>query len=202
MPAMLTQKPSKNSKSKDHLVSPERRFILWEERDISNWLHEGETIQQRMKISEKGKNIEKIYLKFKNTMSKSNVSGALKLLTENILNGILPFNDKALKMLKQKHPETNELPQELLFQGPTRSAHPIVYEDMDEPSFWKQQSYKKGFWTIWSWRWWLEKNPNITFIWNSIIRLAQDICLLQDCLEGIKNAESLESDSLHADWSH
>ena len=53
-----------------------------------------------MKISEKGKNIEKIYLKFKNTMSKGNVSGALKLLTENILNGILPLNDKTLKMLK------------------------------------------------------------------------------------------------------
>ena len=144
MPALLTQKPSKNSKSMGHLVSPERRLILWKEGDISNWLHEGETIQERMKISEKGKNTEKIYLKFKNTMSKGNVSGALKLLTENILNGILPLNDKTLKMLKQKHPETNEPPQEVLFQGPTRPVHPIVYEDMDEPSFWKQQSYKKG----------------------------------------------------------
>ena len=51
MPALLLQKPSKNSKSKVHLVSLERRLKLWEEGDISNLLHEGETIQQRMKIS-------------------------------------------------------------------------------------------------------------------------------------------------------
>ena len=47
-------------------------------------------------------------------MSKGNVSGALKLLTENTPNGILPLNDKTLKMLKQKYSETNESPQEVL----------------------------------------------------------------------------------------
>ena len=65
-------------------------------------------------------------------MSKGNVSGALKLLTENTPNGILPLNDKTLKMLKQKYSETNESPQEVLLQGPTGPVHPIVNEDMDE----------------------------------------------------------------------
>ena len=55
-----------------------------------------------MKISEKVMNIKKISLKFKNMVSKGNVSGVLKLLTENMSNGILPLNDKTLKMLKQK----------------------------------------------------------------------------------------------------
>ena len=59
-----------------------------------------ETIQERRKISEKGMNIEKISLKFKNMISKGNVNEALKLLMENMLNGILPLNDKTLKMLK------------------------------------------------------------------------------------------------------
>ena len=59
MPALLLQQPSKNSKSKDHLVSLERRLKLWEEGDIRNLLHEGETIQERMKISGKRMNIEK-----------------------------------------------------------------------------------------------------------------------------------------------
>ena len=66
MLALLLQRPSKNSKSNDHLISLERRLKLWEEGNISNFLHEGETIQERMKISEKGMNIEKISLKFKN----------------------------------------------------------------------------------------------------------------------------------------
>ena len=53
MPALLLQKPSKNSISKDRLVSLERRLKLWEERNINNPLHEGETIQERKKINEK-----------------------------------------------------------------------------------------------------------------------------------------------------
>ena len=68
-PVLLLQKPSKNSKSKDHLVSLEKCLKLWEVGDISNLFHEGETIQERMKISEKGINIEKISLKFKNMMN-------------------------------------------------------------------------------------------------------------------------------------
>ena len=118
MPALLLQKPSKNSKSKDHLVSLERCLKLWEEGNISNLAHEGQTIQESVKISEKGMNIEKISLKFKNMMSKGNVNEALKLLMENMLNGILPLNDKTLKMLKQKQPEGNEPLQEVLLQGP------------------------------------------------------------------------------------
>ena len=47
MSALLLQKPSKNSKSKDHLVSLERRLKLWEQGDISNLLHTGEIIQEK-----------------------------------------------------------------------------------------------------------------------------------------------------------
>ena len=44
-------------------------------------VHEGETIQKRIKVSEKGVNIDKILLKFKNLLSKGNVNRTLKLLT-------------------------------------------------------------------------------------------------------------------------
>ena len=64
MSPSLLQNPSENSKSKDHLVSLERRLKLWEEGNISNLLHEGKAVQERMKISENGMNIEKIFLKF------------------------------------------------------------------------------------------------------------------------------------------
>ena len=60
-------------------------------------------------------------------MSKGNVNGAIKRLTENMSNGILLLNDKTLNMLKQKHPEANEPPQEVLIQGPVRHVYPIVY---------------------------------------------------------------------------
>ena len=65
-------------------------------------------------------------------------------MTENIPNGILPLNDKTLKMLKQKHPEANEPPQEVLLQGPVRPVHPIVYEDMNESPILKAAMLTKG----------------------------------------------------------
>ena len=103
-----------------------------------------ETIQERMKINEKGLNIEKISLKFKNMMSKGNVKRVLKLLTENMSNRILPLNDEILEMLKQKYPEANKSPQEALLQGPTQPVHPIVYEDMDESLILKAAILTKG----------------------------------------------------------
>ena len=96
-----------------------------------------------MKISEKGMNTEKISLNFKNMMSKGNDNGLLKLC-QNMSNGILPLNDKTLKMLKQKHPEANEPPQEVLLHGPTRPVHPIVYEDIDESLILKAAMLTKG----------------------------------------------------------
>ena len=97
-----------------------------------------------MKINEKGMNIKKISLKFKNMMSKENVSGAFKLLTEKISNEILPLNDKTLKMLKQKHTEAYEPLEEALLQGPIQPVHPILYEVMDESLILKAAVLTKG----------------------------------------------------------
>ena len=44
MPALLLQKPSKNSKSKDHRKLPERRFELWKEGNINELYEEGKAI--------------------------------------------------------------------------------------------------------------------------------------------------------------
>ena len=49
-------------------------FKIMGRRNISNLVHEGVAIQERMKISEKGMNIGKISLNFKNMMSKGNVN--------------------------------------------------------------------------------------------------------------------------------
>ena len=46
MLALLLQRPSKNSKPNDHLISLERRLKLWEEGNISNFLHEGEKFRK------------------------------------------------------------------------------------------------------------------------------------------------------------
>ena len=65
-------------------------------------------------------------------MEKRNVKGALKLLTSNISNGILPLDDKTLSLLKQKHPVSSELNEELLLTGEKPSVYPVVFEGIDE----------------------------------------------------------------------
>ena len=66
------------------------------------------TIQQRLRSDKEGMKIAKISIKFKNLMSKENINGALKLLTDNMHYGILPLKKKSLELLVQKNPETRE----------------------------------------------------------------------------------------------
>ena len=65
-------------------------------------------------------------------MEKGNVNGALKLLTSNISKGKIPLEDKTLSLLKQKHPASSELTEEVLLRGKKPSVHPVVFEDIDE----------------------------------------------------------------------
>ena len=86
MPAILLQKPSKTSKAKDHLKALERRLILWEEGTITELVNESKTIQDRLSSTNNQMNIEKLSSKFKQLMEKSNVNGALRLLTNDMSN--------------------------------------------------------------------------------------------------------------------
>ena len=57
------------------------------------------TIQQRLRSNKESMTIAKISLKFKNLMSKWNVNGALKLLTDNMHSGISPLTKETLELL-------------------------------------------------------------------------------------------------------
>ena len=76
-----------------------------------------------MKAPENAKDIPKISQKFKVLMSKGNVNGALKRLTNSMSNGIFPLYNKTLDLLKQKHAEPKESSAETLLQGPFRPIH-------------------------------------------------------------------------------
>ena len=55
-------------------------------------LHEGETVQKYLRISNTPSAVPKISQKFTQEMRKGNVINAMKLLTDNMLNGNLPLN--------------------------------------------------------------------------------------------------------------
>ena len=45
---------------------------------------------------------------------------------------ILPLKVATLQLLKQKHPESQEPPPEVLIGGPIRRTHPVIYDDIDD----------------------------------------------------------------------
>ena len=96
MPALLLQKPNKNSKAKDHVAALERRLELQENGNIIELLNERQSIQERLPTGERPKDIAKISVKFKELMHKGNVNGALKLLANEMSNGILPLTEETL----------------------------------------------------------------------------------------------------------
>ena len=122
MSSLLLQKPSKASKVKDHLKAMERRIDLWRNRRIDKLLSEGESIQSCLYHINTPKSIGELFKRFTLLMEKGNVNGALKLLTSNMSN-----DDKTLSHLKQKHPVSSELNEEVLLRGEKPSVHPVVF---------------------------------------------------------------------------
>ena len=90
----------KCSKSKEYLEALVRRLSLWNEGRIDELLFEGRTMQDRLKAPENTTNIAKISEKFKVLMTKGNVNGVWKVLTNSMPNGILPLSNKTPDLLK------------------------------------------------------------------------------------------------------
>ena len=132
MPSLLLQKPSKTSKAKDHTKALERRMELWWNGDINSLVFEAETIQNRMKTVNSARDISQISKQFVMMMEKGNVNGALKVLTNNMSNGILLLNDETLNLLKDKHPEAKPADEDILIQGEKHEVHPIIFDVIDE----------------------------------------------------------------------
>ena len=144
MPSLLLQKPSKTSKAKDHTKALERRMELWWNGDINALVFEAETIQNRMKTVNSARDISQISKQFVMMMEKGNVNGALKVLTNNMSNGILPLNDETLTLLKDKHPEAKPADEDILIQGEKHEVHPIIFDVIDEEMIKKAALRTKG----------------------------------------------------------
>ena len=105
MPALFLQKSSRKSKARDHVIALKRRLELWDKGNINKLLDKGKEIQERLPSINTAMNLQKISMKFKHLMQKGNVNGALKLLTNDMSNGILPLTDEIVHLSRTRHPE-------------------------------------------------------------------------------------------------
>lgn len=144
MPALLLQKPSKTSKSKDHVRALERRLEQWRKGEFIQLLNEAEATQLRIPENIGKRDIATISKKFKELMLKGNVNGAIKLITNNMAGGILPLNDQTLELLRTKHPEGKEAQEDALLPGEIPTVEPIIFEVIDDNMVLKAAQLTKG----------------------------------------------------------
>ena len=77
-------------------------------------------------------------------MAKGNTNSALKLLTNNMENGILPLNKDTLSKLIQKHPKGKTASQDILLNDPLQNIHPVEFQSIDEEMIRKAAIRTKG----------------------------------------------------------
>ena len=76
MPSLILQKPSRNSKAKDHSEALWQRMILWQSGDLLQLFKEAETIQKGLKDSTKPNSVAQLSKKFVEHMNKGNINTA------------------------------------------------------------------------------------------------------------------------------
>ena len=136
MCVLLLQKPSRLSKSKDHVACLERRMGSWRAGDLDELLQEGLTIQHRL-INSKRKpcsEIEKIRRVFVKEMSKGNTKAALRLLSKDNRGSVLRLSDivsspegahaSVLDTLKAKHPPGGSPTEDSIVDGAHNRSSP------------------------------------------------------------------------------
>ena len=131
LPGLLMQKPSKQSKAKEHNIKLNERLQLWTEGNIEALLKEGRIIQKRL-ISSKKRSHEATSRIFAKLMLQGNVSAAIKLLSEDSESGILPADDKTITELKLKHPDPTNILSHSLLQGPIEQVPSTYFECINE----------------------------------------------------------------------
>ena len=139
MPALLLQKPHPRSKVKDHIRVLEDRLMKWRKGDLESLLHESQTVQSRLEVNQhQHQDRGKTGRSFEKLVAMGNVKAAVRLITEHgdrgclPLDGIQPDGRTVMQHLIDKHPPGQPAdPSTISDCPPTRTPHPIIYEEID-----------------------------------------------------------------------
>ena len=105
MPALLLQKPSFKSKSKQHSECLKRRFSLWKDGDFDSLVREARTIQSKLPKSRMLSSPDHLSKTFSKLMLQGKVHAALMLLEKGASNGILDLSNEVFQTCKPSIPK-------------------------------------------------------------------------------------------------
>ena len=143
LPSLLLQKPSKESKAKEHFEKLKERLNLWYEGKIEKLLSEGRTIQRRLLSSKRRSDtdVSKIFTKL---MLQGKVNAAIKYLSENNDCGVLTINNEVVDKLREKHPTPGDIAENSLLNGPLPQTPTSYFDNINESTIRTAASLTKG----------------------------------------------------------
>ena len=141
---LLLQKPSINSKTRDHVRYLEKRLVLWKSGKLRDLIEEGRAIQKRFSRKKKANHMKQEQ-RFITLMEQGKVSAALRCIGSQ-QTGLLDVSPEVLQDLKSKHPEPREANAEALINGPLprKTAEEVIYEDLDAEAIFKAAKKMNG----------------------------------------------------------
>ena len=105
MPALLLQKPARNSKTRDHVTYLEKRLKWWVEGELELLIREGKAIQGRLAKSKTSKDhCEKVFVRL---MLQGKVSAALRWIGSQATS-VHHTDPTVIEELKRLHPRGAE----------------------------------------------------------------------------------------------
>ena len=112
------QKPSAQSKAKEHSVCLIRRLQDWRNGEINILVKELRHIPKRFTSSRKTRSVEDRARIFSNLVMEAKITAALKFLDTDISSGILTLTPDIIADLEQKHPDAEAIADNTLLNGP------------------------------------------------------------------------------------
>ena len=143
LPALILQKPSKQSKAKDHKQCVTRRMQLWKEGNICEIMREVRCIQRKITTSKKQRTAEDISKTFAKLMMQGKVSVALKYL-HNKSSSVMTCTDSVLNELREKQPPEAPIKEGSLLFGPINFIPECFFGEIDETSIFNSALRTKG----------------------------------------------------------
>ena len=134
LPIQFSQKPSRTSKTKQHIALLERRLGLWSNGDL---VKEGRTIRQRLPKNGLTKANSNLACSFSNLMFAGKYKAALDLLSKEESGGILYLKDQMIQclslseLLVQKHPVGQPVYDSCIVPDEPEDPHPVLFESLD-----------------------------------------------------------------------
>ena len=142
-PALLMQKPSKSSKTKDHVALLERRLEMWKNGDFETLFKEAKAIQKPLKHQSPSK--EQCDNRFVTLMRKGQTTAATQWLdSARHTTGVKPLTPAVIQDLEDKHPTAAPLNSTYMTHGPVNQCHLVTFDAITAETIYKCAKNLRG----------------------------------------------------------